>query len=270
MGAGLRIRSKDGGLALIESSIFEEEGFIAAFTTRMGGWSPRPFDGLNMGFGVPDDPANVRMNRTAALKAQGLDPSAAAAMRQVHGDRIVEVTEALKGCGGLEYGKSFPSTDGMYTAIAGVALISTFADCVPVVVADRAARKIGLAHAGWRGTVLDVAVKLALRMGFDKGRAGDFMAAIGPSVGPCCYEVGDDVALALAGAGGAAALTAEGGKSRADLGLMNELRLIGLGFAPDRIERYEGCTSCEEGLFFSHRRDRGRTGRSAAIAAIAV
>ena len=68
MGAGLRIRSKDGGLALIESSIFEEEGFIAAFTTRMGGWSPRPFDGLNMGFGVPDDPANVRMNRPRPLR----------------------------------------------------------------------------------------------------------------------------------------------------------------------------------------------------------
>lgn len=270
MGPGLRIRSGDGGLTLIESASFEEEGFIAAFTTRKGGWSPRPFDGLNMGFGVPDDPWNVRLNRIAALRALGLEPSLAAAMRQVHGDRIAEVTEALKGRGGLDHSTAFAETDGMYTALRGVALMATFADCVPVIIADRAGRKIGLVHAGWKGTALDIAAKLALRMGFEQGRAEDFMAVIGPCVGPCCYEVGEDVAAALAKAGGSGALKTEGDAIRADLGLMNELRLVGLGFAPGRIERYEGCTSCEEDSFFSHRRDKGRTGRSAAIAAIAV
>ena len=105
-------------------------------------------------------------------------------------------------------------------------------------------------------------------MGFNGARKGNYIAAIGPYIGPCCYEVGEEVASAISSMEGCEkALIRRSGAIKADLGYANELQLISLGIDKSRISRYEGCTSCEEGMFFSHRRDKGRTGRSAAIAA---
>ncbi len=269
MAEGFRARAGKDGLLLLEPTILAEEGFIAAFTTRKGGWSPPPYDGLNMGFGVPDSPENVRANRLAVLLELGLDPSLSTAMKQVHGRRIVRITDENAGSGGLDHGKAFPGCDGMFTQVEGAALFATYADCVPVIIADRARRVIGAVHAGWKGTSIKAALALAESMGFEKDRASDFLAAVGPSIGPCCYEIGEDVASELRDAGaGIALVAAGGGKYRADLGLVNASQLLGIGFLEDNVARYEGCTSCEEELFFSHRRDRGRTGRCAAIAAV--
>lgn len=269
MAAGFAARAGKDGLLLLEPTILAEEGFIAAFTTRKGGWSPPPYDGLNMGFGVPDLPANVRSNRLAVLSELGLEPSLSTAMRQVHGRNIVKVTEENAGSGGLDHLTAFPGCDGMFTDVRGAALIATYADCVPVIVADVAKRAIGVVHAGWKGTHLKAACALAEGMGFERGRASDFIAAIGPGIGPCCYEIGEDVASLLRVAGAEDALMAqENGKSRADLGAMNAFQLLSMGFSGGNIVSYRGCTSCEEELFFSHRRDRGRTGRCAAVAAV--
>ena len=249
------------------SRIFAEEGFIAAFTTRKGGWSPPPFDGLNMGFGVPDDPSNVMKNRQLVLTELGLDPLKAASMRQVHGVRIQEVEDSTIG-GGMRPEGSIEGTDGIFTSRPGVSLIGTFADCVPIVIADPTTRRIGVVHAGWRGTTHGACLALAESMGITEGNAADCIAAIGPHIRLCCYDVGEEVAEAISSIECCApAIVREAGSIRADLGYANELQLISLGFTKGHISSYDGCTSCEEGMFFSHRRDKGRTGRSAAIAA---
>lgn len=259
------------GSSLLVSEMFAKEGFVAAFTTRRGGWSPRPYNGLNMGFGVPDDPVNVRRNRREALCALGLDPDLAAAMRQVHGTRIVEVTEGLAGKGGLDHTLAFAACDALHSAVSGLALIATYADCVPVVIADLKTRRIGVAHAGWKGTAAGIAKALAVEMGIDRRGAENFMASIGPSICRECYEVGEDVASLLERApGGAEAVQRSSDKTRADLAGMNEAQLRMLGIPAGRIERHQGCTFEEADEFFSHRRDNGFTGRGAAIAAIAT
>jgi len=163
---------------------------------------------------------------------------------------------------------SIQGTDGIFTSRPEVPMIGTFADCVPIVIADPKARRIGVVHAGWRGTALGACLALAGSMGITENRAADCIAAIGPHIRPCCYEVGEEVAEAITLQHSCApAIIRESGRIWADLGYANELQLISLGFAKSHISMYEGCTSCEEGMFFSHRRDKGRTGRSAVIAA---
>ncbi len=262
----IRIHGR-GGMEILRSAKFDQEGFIAAFTTRKGGWSPPPFDGANMGYGVPDDPANVAANRECALGILGLDPDSAYSMRQVHGINVAEAGAHGEGLRGNMTSGGFERTDGMFTSKAGTALLGMFADCVPIILADTRSGRIGLVHAGWRGTAAGASIELASRMGLDGANAGGFMAAIGPSIGPCCYEVGSEVAGAVRDRSGSACVLERDGKLFCDLGLANELQLISLGVSRGRIFRYAGCTSCEREDFFSHRRDKGRTGRIAAIAA---
>ena len=262
----IRIKGR-GGMEILRSAQFDREGFIAAFTTRKGGWSPPPFDGANMGYGVPDEPANVAANRQCALAILGLEPDLAYSMRQVHGTSIEEAGAEGESQRGKMSSGGFERTDGMFTAKPGAALMGMFADCVPVILADTGSGRVGIVHAGWRGTAAGAAVELAKRMGLNRANAGDFMAVIGPSIGPCCYEVGGEVQGAVRDRSGGACALEKDGRLFLDLGLANELQLIGIGMAGGRILRYAGCTSCEREDFFSHRRDDGRTGRMAAIAA---
>ncbi len=262
----IRIRGR-GGMEILRSAQFDREGFIAAFTTRKGGWSPPPFDGANMGYGVPDDPVNVARNRECALELLGLDPASAFSMRQVHGTAIAEAGVDTDDEPGNMASGGFSGTDGMFTGRSHAALMGMFADCVPIILADTASGKVGLVHAGWKGTAAGASIELAARMGLDRTNASGFIAAIGPSIGPCCYEVGREVADAVAARSGESCASMVGGSLRLDLGLANEMQLAGLGIGSGRIFRYMGCTSCEGGDFFSHRRDKGRTGRIAAIAA---
>lgn len=262
----VRIRGR-GGMEILRSAQFEREGFIAAFTTRKGGWSPPPFDGANMGYGVPDDPVNVTANRECALHLLGLDPAYAYSMRQVHGISIAEAGAKHEGDYGNMAAGGFERTDGMFTGRAKAALLGMFADCVPIILADTAGGRIGVVHAGWRGTAAGASMELASRMGLNSANSSGFIAAVGPSIGPCCYEVGSEVADAVAMKSGHGCVKQRDGMVFLDLGLANELQLMGLGIGRDRISRYAGCTSCEPEDFFSHRRDKGSTGRNAVIAA---
>lgn len=261
-----RVEGRSGTEILI-TPMFRQEGFIAAFTTRKGGWSPPPFDGLNMGYGVPDARENVYRNRQCVLSFLGLNPCCTYSMRLVHGARIMEAGVDGSGEGLIENG-GFPETDGLFTSAREVALLGTFADCVPVFLADVRNRKIGLVHAGWRGTAQRASAALAGSMGMTPDNAEGFIAAIGPSIGPCCYEVGKDVADAVANASGRECVRITCDRTALDLGMANEMQLMSLGMRRERISRYAGCTSCKPCDFFSHRRDKGLTGRMAAIAAI--
>jgi YfiH family protein len=232
------------------------EGFRHGFTTRDGGSSRGPFRSLNLSTSVGDDPVRVEENWERLRQATGL---VFARVRQVHGCRVVEADS------GAQPGEE---ADAVISAVPGVAASVAVADCVPLLIADPRSGSAAAVHAGWRGTLDRVAAEgvhaLVKRHG---ARPSDLLAAIGPSIGPCCFEVSRELAIRFRDQLGAAAGNPRSSGSRADLWLANEQILKGAGLARRRIEVLGRCTSCEDDVFFSHRRDQGRTGRHLAFIA---
>ena len=178
-------------------------------------------------------------------------------MRQVHGDRIVDVGDgALKDAG---------EADAMAAGAVGIVLAVLTADCVPILFSARGRKVVAVAHAGWRGTLAGIAAKtvrhLKERYGADPA---ELEAALGPAIGPCCYEIGADVARPLAqkwGGLAAASLEARNGKEFLDLRELNRGILEDAGVPPAQISLVGPCTACATEDFFSYRRERKETGR---------
>ena len=207
-------------------------GATALFTTRCGGVSEGPYASLNVGLATQDDPERVAANRERVREHAGA--ARLAQGRQVHGTRVV-----VDGEGGEE-------ADGQLTTRPGVAAIVLTADCLPVALAAPGAA--GVVHAGWRGLAGGV-----LEAGVAALGSGPVAAAIGPGIGPCCYEVGDDVRAVFASSGRTLDLKAVA-RARLQAAGVQEIHDCGL------------CTACDARRFFSHRRDRGVTGRQAGLA----
>lgn len=242
------------GPRLLTSSLLE--GFRHGFTTRDGGISRGPFRSLNLSAAVGDDPERIEENWKRLRQSTGL---AFARVRQVHGCRVVEADgEAAPG----------EEADAVISTTPGVAASVSVADCAPVLLADPRSGAVAAVHAGWRGTLARVAAKgvraLVVRHG---ARPSDILAAIGPGIGPCCFEVSRELAVRFRDELGAVTGNPRDLGSRADLWRANEQILRGAGLARRRIEVLGRCTSCEDDLFFSHRRDQGRTGRHLAFIA---
>jgi YfiH family protein len=205
-------------------------GGTALFTTRRGGVSEGPYASLNLGLWTDDDAGRVRDNRERVRAAVGAERLAQG--RQVHGTRVVVDAEGIE------------EADGQVTTVPGVAAMVLVADCLPVALAGP--ERVGMVHVGWRGLaagILDGGVEAT----------GAVAAAIGPGIGPCCYEVGDDVRAVFG--------TRE---PTLDLKAIARARLEAAGVRD--IHDCGLCTSCDAERFFSHRRDRGVTGRQAGLA----
>lgn len=226
----------------------ELSGARACFSTRVGGVSDGPFRSLNLGRLTGDEPAAVRDNRLRLCAELGIDPRDVLIGRQVHAAGLAWHDERqpplfAKPAPGL------PEADAHATASANLAPLVFVADCLPVALAGP--RGVAMVHCGWRGLAAGI-----LARGVEATEAT--AAAIGPGIGPCCYEVGDEVLAAFEGLGPGIAN-----------GRMLDLvevarRLLGEG-GVDEVQASGLCTSCEEELFFSHRRDAGRTGRQAGV-----
>jgi YfiH family protein len=223
--------------------------FPHGFTTRGGGASAAPCDALNLGDRVGDEPAAVAENWRRLGAATGL---AFARVRQVHGARVVEAA-----------GPSAPveEADAVVSARPGLAACVAVADCVPVLLADPVSGVVAAVHAGWRGTVALAAAEGARALSRAAGApAGRLLAAIGPSIGPCCYEVSEELAARFEAAfGDGVVVRGRPGGPRLDLWTANERALQAAGV--EAIDRLDRCTACDPARFFSHRRDAGRTGR---------
>lgn len=229
-------------------------GHRHGFTTREGGSSKGAFDSLNLSSTVGDEPALVRENWDRLRAATGLS---FARVRQVHGCRVVEARD------GTDPGEE---ADAVTTSVPGVAACVSVADCVPVLLADPRSGAVAAIHAGWRGTVGGAAAAGVRALTERYGAIpGDLLAAIGPGIGPCCFEVSRDLAVRFRDELGPVTATARDHGSRVDLWRANEVVLRRAGVAGRRIETLGRCTSCEESTFFSHRRDRGVTGRQVAF-----
>ncbi len=223
------------------------DGFPHGFTTRVGGASRPPFDALNLGGLVGDDPAAVAENWARLERATGLR---FARVRQVHGARVLRAD-----------GPAAPAeeADAVVTAAPGVAACVSVADCVPVLLADPDGGAVAAVHAGWRGTIARAAAEGVRALAREGADAARLLAVIGPAIGPCCYEVSPDLAARFGREIGPEAL-APGG-ARIDLWRANARVLAEAGVSPARIDVMGRCTACERDLFYSHRRDAGRTGR---------
>lgn len=228
--------------------VCNDSRILHAFSTRNGGVSLPPFDTLNLGINTDDDPRHIRDNRSRFLNLLQLADDQLAVPRQIHGKRIVPVRMSGE----------YADTDALLTDIPGLALTIQVADCLPVFLYDPGRLCIGLVHAGWQGTANEITLQAVRTMiSVYHSDPADIRAYIGPSIGPLCYEVGDEV------------------KSRfkeeylhdnhLDLWQCNQDQLLQGGIPAHHIQVSGICTHCNSSLFFSHRADGGRTGRMMAV-----
>ncbi|HYH52820.1 MAG TPA: polyphenol oxidase family protein [Solirubrobacterales bacterium] len=226
----------------------------AAFSTRLGGVSEPPFDTLNLGLLTEDAEAAVVENRQRLAAALGFEPGQVVLARQVHGTHLIEheprTRGSLRSLSVRKDPRDAPEADGHVVSEPGLAPLVFVADCLPVALAGPGG--VAMVHAGWRGLAGGILAAGAEAVAATR-------AAIGPGIGPCCYEVGDEVLGAFSGLGDEVA------RGRM-LDLPEVARRLLAEAEVERVESAGLCTSCEEALFFSHRRDQGRTGRQAGIA----
>lgn len=253
-----------GNQLLIDRWMKHLPDLSAGFTTRLGGVSTGHYESNNLGLHTDDDPERIIANRYSTASETNTDLKQWVFADQTHEDQIVKVPRALAGSGSLDYDDTIKRTDGFYTDEPGVMLSLGFADCVPLYFIHEGKKLAGTAHAGWKGTVRNIGGKMVrLWSEFEGVPAGEIYAAIGPSVGSCCYQVDQKVIdeLQKVLADFEPYSKNEDGTYQLQLKEANRLLLIQEGIPPENIHVSSCCTSCSEELFFSHRRDKGLTGR---------
>ncbi len=238
------------------------DGVTHGIFTRRGGISQAPFDSLNVGAMVGDDPEHVEANRRTIAAVAGAQVEDTRTIWQTHSAKVVVARRDVP--------QEFPpeQADGIITADPGILLMLRFADCVPVIFFDPVRRVVGLAHAGWRGTVAGIGPATVNAMVTEfRCNPRDIIAGIGPSIGPCCYEVGPEVLaqvnetfihpeeFILSSVNGSGA--------HLDLWKANRHDIKAIGV--QKIEVAGLCTACHTHEFFSHRAEAGRTGRFGAV-----
>ena len=253
--------TRRGPVQYLESEEFlKDPSILHGFCTRIGGVSGGPVASLNVSPREGDPPEQVRENWQRLASAFGIPCEQFFVVNQVHGERFLAIEDAFS-CRFLEDRQ----VDAIVTDRPGVAIGIKTADCAPVLLFDRRNRAIAAVHAGWRGTALGIAEKAVGVMGQRyASRPEDLSAVIGPSIGPCCYEVDGPVFEALSEQGGSDRVLQPGireGRWMLDLPLANRIQLERAGIQPGRIFTSGFCTCCRPDLFFSHRRDGAKTGR---------
>ncbi|HEX3698513.1 MAG TPA: peptidoglycan editing factor PgeF [Polyangia bacterium] len=238
-------------------------GFRHGFSLRGGGVSAGAFASMNLGGKWGDARENVVENRRRLRRAAGHDVMYAAT--QVHGAAVSRVR-----AGDDEAAIGRLSADGLCTDVPGAVVSIFVADCIPVLMADARTGAVAAVHAGWRGTVAGVVAAAVRQLADAFGtRPAELRVALGPAIGVCCFEVGDDVVhavtAAIPGADDAGAIRRRGGgaKAHVDLKLLNRLLLERAGVPAANIDAGPECTACDRTRFFSYRRDAGHTGQMA-------
>jgi polyphenol oxidase len=245
-----------------------DRGVVAAFSGRSGGTSDGPHHSLNLGLNVGDDLRRALANRRRLATVLGLAGVPWAIARQAHSARVLRVGDGRSlGQGPPEAKPPVGEGDGLVTAAPGVVLVVLTADCAPVLLADPAAGVVGAVHAGWRGLaagVVEEGVAALAALGADPAAT---VGLVGPAVGGCCYEVGADVRAAVGDRYPAALATTRDGRPSLDPAAAAAAALAAAGVGEVRVAGE--CTFDLDERFFSHRRDRGVTGRQVGLVALA-
>jgi hypothetical protein len=248
------------GIVTYQFSGLGGTGVTHALLTRIGGVSQGPFATLNLGHTVGDDLAAVEENHRRVFAALDVEREQIVSPYQIHSANVRRV-------GKDDQGTVQPDTDGLLTTTPGVAILFRFGDCSPLFLYDPVHRAVGIAHAGWRGAANGVVPSAVAAFVEHVGsRPEDLWAGIGPTIGPCCYEVGPEVAEAVARACPADAdvVHRQNGSLHLDLpgAVRSQLRAAGV----NTIEPSGLCTACRTDEWFSHRAEHGRTGRFGTLA----
>ncbi len=254
-------RSINGRCYIIDEHL-EETGYIRhGFTTIKGGYSTGKIQGLNLGFRVGDRIESVMKNYKAVSGDLGLSISNMVLAKQTHTDNVRVVTAEDKGKG-LTKESDIEDTDGLITNEKNIPLVVFSADCIPVLLADKHGRAIGAVHAGWRGTVMKIPQKAVSLMAENYGiKPRDIVVSIGPGIGKCCFEVGEEVAKEFAPS---FVKKGENGKFYVDLWEANASALMEIGVLKKNISIAKICTKCNDD-FYSYRRMGDKTGRMGAL-----
>ncbi len=261
----IEYRNKDG-IALAVFPSWEETGINHGFTCRLGGNSEIIPGALNMALHVGDNPLAVRRNRRAVAAMLGIPYDNITTCAQVHGNQVEVVTAEKVGSGVDDYGTTIADRDGIITNLEGVPLMLFYADCVPVMFKDTVTGAIGLAHAGWRGTVGNIAGETLAAMGKAYGtQAKDVWVGIGPSIGPCCFEVDSKLYDAWHEQYGEYFTPHGEAHYLMDLWGINKKQVVEQGVKPENVVVAGVCTMENNDKFFSYRGEHGETGRLAAI-----
>lgn len=264
------------GIGFLQFDVLRELGAAGFFTTRLGGVSGGPYSSLNLGLQTGDDPEKVDENRRKVESwlvsvwdgSRRTSGTLIAVPGQVHKTEVAVVTrppvsEAVPD-GASPYAW-FPGKDALVTRDTGIILSALFADCVPVYLVDPVTPAVGLVHAGWRGTLqLISAVTVAAMAGAFGTMPGQCFAILGPSIGPCCYRTGEEVADRFEERFGSSVVTRTRRGTFVNLWESNSLALVQAGVARQSIVPCRTCTSCAPALFYSHRASGGTTGRMGA------
>ena len=254
---------QQNGLRYYSFDIFPQN-IIQAVFTRWGGVSPRPWNSLNVGGSIGDEIAHVRENRIRSFNALGRVPESIHDVWQVHSAEVVYADAPRP------LDTQYQKADILLTDNPRVTLFMRFADCTPILLFDLKKQVIGIVHSGWLGTVRGaarVAVESMQKRYASNPR--DILAAIGPAIGPDHYEVGPDVIAQVEDAFGADAgsmLPTQGESVHFDLWKANQHLLKSTGV--EQIETAGVCTACHTDDWFSHRGEKGKTGRFGAMIAL--
>ena len=258
------------GVELLKFNIFEKYNdiLVHCFTTRIGGVSTGECKSLNLGFKRRDSRENVIENYKRVCSALNINMKDMVLSDQIHDKRIKTVNESDRGKGLLKE-SDIKGFDGLITDKKNVALVTFYADCVPVFIFDAGKRAIGLAHSGWRGTMKEIAREIVEKMCEEyESRPCDMKVAVGPSIGKCCFEVGDEVIDAFINEiPWSKCFISKHGEEKWNIDLKGIIKktLMNSGVVEENIEISSICTKCCRDLFFSYRGDEGKTGSLAAI-----
>lgn len=257
---------------LTYNSLSEINFINHAFSTRLGGVSVGEFTSMNMAFNRGDNPESVTENYKRICKSAGFDFDSLTASAQDHNTFVRAVTSENKGVG-IYKPRDLHSVDALITNEKGVTLVTYYADCTPLFFVDIKQKAIGLAHAGWRGTVGRIGEKVVKKMTELYGtNPADIVAAIGPAISVCCYEVDKPCAdnfYALSDLDSSRfVFPKDNGKYMIDLLETNKQILIAAGVKNENITVSDVCTNCNSELLWSHRATKGKRGTMSAFMCI--
>lgn len=249
------------GLPYFTLSAWKDDGIRAGFSAKLPG-----SNAFNYAYALLDSTEVVLANRHKLLEAIGLSSDCWISAQQVHGTNIHKTTIADRGRGFYSYEDAIKSTDGLYTTQSGELLVTFFADCVPLYFYVKDQPLIAVVHAGWRGTVAQIASEMVATFIAEGALVTNIRVAIGCSIGPCCYRVGLEVfqelqALLCESDLQKVALALGNQEWLVDLRLVNKLLLLTCGIVEQNILVTKICTHCSEGHFHSYRRDGANAGR---------
>lgn len=255
---------KNQSLFTIESWIKQFPGLAAGMTTKHGGASRGDYETLNLGLHVGDELSAVCSNRSKVSELVNFPLNTWVGAEQTHGIHLKKISNADRGKGSNSYENSIKDTDGFYTNEEGILLSLCFADCVPLFFIAPESRMIGIAHAGWKGTVGQIAKEMIIAWGREGINPQQISVVIGPSICEKCYIVDKHVINLVENTLVDVEILPynliDDGQYSLDLREVNKHILMKSGVPDSNILMTRYCSSCDD-EFFSHRRDQGRTGR---------